>query len=182
MPSGTRTRHALGGEPRTLTRSGVVRQVTAPPEPITLRSRSTFAGGRTLSCSGCVGLPLPPSTARLRPGLEPPAASGRSRLAGGTPAGMDPCWPESSGLVRTGTPDEAQERRSELVRRLFGMVLPAVDRAAAQLAGRPRPPDRLGIAVDVQVVIRRDEQQTPDRRPAARSASSWARSMRKPTR
>jgi hypothetical protein len=33
LPSGTRTRHALGGEPGSLTRSGAVRQVTAPPDP-----------------------------------------------------------------------------------------------------------------------------------------------------
>ena len=33
LPSGTRTRRALGGEPGSLTRSGAVRQVTAPPDP-----------------------------------------------------------------------------------------------------------------------------------------------------
>ena len=43
-------------------------------------------------------------------------------------------------------PEEVQERRGEFVRRLFGLVMPGVDGAAAQLAGRPRPPDRLGVA------------------------------------
>src|SRR5580698_7049525 len=72
---------------------------------------------------------------------------------------MAPCWPAPGGLVRTGPPEEAQECRGDLVRRLFGLVMPGMDRAAAQLPGHPGPPDGLGIAVDVQVVVGRDEQQ-----------------------
>ena len=56
--------------------------------------------------------------------------------------------------MRSGTPEEVEERRGELVWRLFGLVVPGVDGAAAQLAGHPRPPDRLGVAVNVEVVVR----------------------------
>jgi hypothetical protein len=55
--------------------------------------------------------------------------------------------------------EEVKQGRGELVGGLLGLVVAGVDRAAAQLAGRPRPPDRLGIAVDVEVIIRRGEQQ-----------------------
>src|ERR1700722_5348211 len=67
--------------------------------------------------------------------------------------------PESGDRMRAGTPEEVQERRGELVRCLFGLVMPGVDGKAAQLAGRPWSPDRLGVAVDVEVVVGRDEQQ-----------------------
>src|SRR5579872_1989292 len=67
--------------------------------------------------------------------------------------------PESGDRTRAGTPEEVQERRGELVRCLFGLVMPGVDGEAVQLAGRPWSPDRLGVAVDVEVVVGRDEQQ-----------------------
>jgi hypothetical protein len=59
--------------------------------------------------------------------------------------------------MRGGTPEEAEERRGELVRRLFSLMIPGVDGEAAQLAGRPWSPCRLGLAVDVEVVVGRDE-------------------------
>lgn len=61
--------------------------------------------------------------------------------------------------MRNGTPEELEEHAREFVRRPFGLVVSGVDRAAVQLAGRPWSPDRFGVAVNVEVVVRRDEQQ-----------------------
>jgi hypothetical protein len=62
-------------------------------------------------------------------------------------------------VIRSGTPKELQKRQGQLVWRLSGLLMPRVDRAAAQLADCPWPPDRLRVAVDVEVVASRDEQQ-----------------------
>jgi NAD(P)-dependent dehydrogenase (short-subunit alcohol dehydrogenase family) len=59
----------------------------------------------------------------------------------------------SCSLMRSGTPEEVQQRRGEFVRRLFGLVVPGVDETAVQLAGHPRIPDRLGVAVDAEVIV-----------------------------
>lgn len=66
---------------------------------------------------------------------------------------------KSRGLIRNGTPEELEEHAGEFVRSPFGLVVSGVDRAAVQLAGRPWSPDRFGVAVNVEVVVRRDEQQ-----------------------
>src|SRR5690348_6702693 len=64
-------------------------------------------------------------------------------------------------------PQVLQQRRSQLLGRLFGLVVAGVDRLAAQLAGHPWPPDLLRVAVDVEVVLGRGEQQHRAHDPAA---------------
>jgi hypothetical protein len=74
LPSGTRTRHALGGEPGCLTRSGAVRQMTAH---LTHHAEKPehLAGGRTLGCLGCADLPCRP----WRPAARHGEAATRTR-------------------------------------------------------------------------------------------------------
>jgi len=68
-------------------------------------------------------------------------------------------WCPGPPLVLPRVLEEVAERCGEFVRCLLSLVVAGVDEAAAQFAGRPRPPDRLGITVNVKIVVRGGEQQ-----------------------